>query len=93
MLLCFVIVGLLLREKIPAGTEDKIVFVTFPLFCCISCFCKHLFHEVQKSFVAFWKVCFNKGLVERELLLTDPFKRGVRHTEEHQKPNILGKAK
>lgn len=36
MLLCFVIAGLLLRENETAGTEEKLVFVMLPLFCCMS---------------------------------------------------------
>lgn len=36
-------------------------------------------------------MCFNNRLVEREIFLTDPFKRWVRHKEERQKSNILGK--
>lgn len=76
MLLCFVIAGLLLRENTAAGAEEKLVFVMFLLFSCISVvFINTGFMRFRRVFIVFWMVCFNKGLVEREVFLTDPFKR------------------
>lgn len=58
MFLCFVIAGLLLRENIPAGTEENLVFVSFPLFCCISVvFVNTCLMRFRRVFIAFWKVC------------------------------------
>lgn len=94
MLLCFVIAGLLLRENTTAGAEEKLVFVTFLLFSCRSVvFISTCFIRFKRVFIVFWMVCFNKELVQREVFLTDPFKRWVRCTEEHQKSNMLGKGK
>lgn len=76
MLLCFVIAGLLLRENTTAGAEEKLVFVTFLLFSCRSVvFISTCFMRFKRVFIVFWMVCFNKELVQREVFLTDPFKR------------------
>lgn len=68
--------GLLLRENVTAGTEEKLALVTFPLFWCVSVvFINTFFMRFRRVFIVFWKMCCNNRLVEREIFLTDPFKR------------------
>lgn len=86
MLLCFVIAGLQLRENVTEGTAETLVFITFPLFCCISViFINTCSMRFRRVFIVFWK-----GLVKRDVFLTDPSKRGVRHNRRTPEITYLG---
>lgn len=47
-----------------------------PISLCVCCFHKYLFHEVQRVFIVFCKVYFNKELVEREFFCLTHLKGG-----------------